>query len=382
MPTITPYYLTFHSGLHVGSRGVDVDEARAAIPADTLFSALVSAWVQTGRRADSFVHPFVTQPPDPPFLLTSAFPFAGDVRFYPAPVDLPDRFSKATVTHQGKAIKRIAWISESLLRAYLAGESLDDQLFPDDAFADPAGQQGVVLQRGALWLTREEVAGLPEAMRKKPDTPTDRPLRALRQLRVFAVERVPRVAIDRVSDASNIFHAGRATFARGCGLWFGVQWLRPDEQADNLTYRQAFELLLAHLADSGLGGERTYGYGAFTFTPQHAVTLPDPQAQTPAMLLSRYHPRRDELPGVLGKGAAYRLESVAGWLHSPDGADRRRKRLHLLAGGSLVRWPNAIAGNVTDVNPTFDNPKGDLPHPVWRYGLALAAGVQKEARDA
>jgi len=382
MPTITPYHLTFHSGLHVGSRGVDVDEARAAIPADTLFSALVSAWVQMGRRADSFVHPFVAQPPDPPFLLTSAFPFAGDVRFYPAPVDLPDRFSKATVKRQGKTIKRIAWISESLLRAYLAGESLDDRLFPDDAFADPLGQQGVALQGGALWLTREEVAGLPEAMRKKPDTSTDRPLRALRQLRVFAVERIPRVAIDRVSDASNIFHAGRATFAQGCGLWFGVQWLHPDEKADDMTYRQAFELMLTHLADSGLGGERTYGYGAFTFAPQHAVTLPEPQAQTPALLLNRYHPRQDELPSVLGESAAYRLESIAGWLYSPDDAGQRRKRLFLLSEGSLAIWPGHPAGDVRDVKPEYEQAPRPFPHPVWRYGLALAAGVQKEVSDA
>lgn len=380
MPTITPYHLTFHSGLHVGARGMGLEEVRPSIPADTLFSALVSAWRMIGREPDAFVAPFVANPPAPPFLLTSAFPFAGDVRFYPAPVDLPDRFSKATVKRQGKAIKRIAWISESLLRAYLAGEPLDDWLFPEDAYADPKG--GVALQGGALWLTREEVAVLPKTMRRKPDKPEDRPPRALRQLRVFAVERVPRVTIDRVSDASNIFHAGRATFARDCGLWFGVQWLHLDEQIDDLTYRQAFELLLAHLADNGLGGERTYGYGAFTWSQKDAISLPEPEAKAPALLLSRYHPRRGELPEVLGPSAAYRLESVAGWLYSPDGPGQRRKRLHLLAEGSLIAWPGVSAGNVENVKPEYDAKLGELSHPVWRYGLALAVGVKKEARDA
>ena len=382
MPEIIPYHLTFHGGLHVGSRGVDVDEARPTLPADTLFSALVSAWVQTGRDADAWVQPFVGDAPDPPFLLTSAFPFAGDVRFYPAPVDMPQRFSKATVKRRGKAIKRIAWISEALFHAYLAGEPLDDRLFPDDAHAEPSGKQGAALQGGTLWLTQEEAARLPQSMRQKPGAPVNRPLRALRQLRVFAMERVPRVAIDRVSDASNIFHAGRTTFARGCGLWFGVQWLHPDAKTDDLTYRQAFELLLAHLADSGLGGERTYGYGAFTFAPQSAVPLPEPQPQAPAMLLSRYHPRQDELPAVLGNGAAYRLESVAGWLYSPDGPGQRRKRLHLLGEGSLAIWPGHPAGDVTDVRPEYEEAPQPFPHPVWRYGLALAAGVQKEVTDA
>ena len=92
MPEIIPYHLSFRAGLHVGARGLDVEETRIAIPADTLFSALVSAWRISGRDPDVFTAPFVTRPAEPPFLLTSAFPFAGQVRFYPAPADLPLRF--------------------------------------------------------------------------------------------------------------------------------------------------------------------------------------------------------------------------------------------------------------------------------------------------
>jgi len=380
MPMITPYHLTFRSGLHVGSRGVDVDEARVIVPADTLFSALLSTWVQTGHEAAQFVQPFVTDPPEPPFLLSSAFPFAGDVRFYPAPVNLVDHFSKATVTGRGKALKRITWVSEVLLGKMLAGDALDEWLFPEDPYEEP--DKGVALQGGELWLTREEVAGLPTAMRRKPDKPEDRPLRALRRLKVLSTQRTPRVSIDRVTNASNIFHAGRATFARGCGLWFGVKWLRPNDAIGNLTYPQIFHHLLTLLADEGLGGERTYGYGAFMFNQKDAVSLPDPLQHEPAYLLSRYHPREDELPGVLrGKGAAYRLESVAGWLYSPNEAGQRRKRLYLLGEGSLITWPGDPAGDVSDVKPEYDHASQPFPHPVWRYGLALAAGA-KEAHHA
>jgi CRISPR-associated protein Csm4 len=375
MPTITPYHLSFRSGLHLGSRGLDLDEARATIPADTLFSALVSAWVQTGRDADALVRPFVGEEPDPPFLLSSAFPFAGSVRFYPAPMDLGARFVTDEAHSRRKSIKRIAWISEALLSSYLAGETLDAALFPESPYTEPTGQQGVALQGGALWLTRQEADSLPDAMRKGIRQEGELRLHALRQHNVWQVERVPRVTVNRVSDASNIYHVGRTTFAQGCGLWFGVQWLQPGQNVDKMTYEQTFALLMAHLADSGLGGERSYGYGAFTLTVAEDVIWPDVQKDAAALLLSRYHPRQDELPGVLQ--GAYRLESVAGWLGSPAGADQRRKRLHLLAEGSLITWPDTPAGDVTDVRPTYENPAGNVPHPVWRYGLALAVRLKE-----
>ena len=377
MPTITPYHLSFRSALHLGSRGLDLDEARATIPADTLFSALVSAWVQTGEDADAFVRPFVGEEPDPPFLISSAFPFAGSVRFYPAPVDLGARFVSDEARDRRKSIKRIAWISEALLNSYLAGEPLDAWLFPESPYAEPTGQQGAALQGGALWLTRQEVDSLPDAMLNAIRKDGKLRLHALRRHNVWQVERVPRVTVDRVSDASNIYHAGRTTFARGCGLWFGVQWLQPDARVDAMTYQQALAMLLDHLAVNGLGGERTYGYGAYTLSVADAISWPDVQKDAAALLLSRYHPRQDELPGVLQ--GAYRLESVAGWLDTPAGADQRRKRLHLLAEGSLITWPDTPAGDVTDVRPTYENPAGDVPHPVWRYGLALAAGAKEAA---
>jgi len=80
------------------------------------------------------------------------------------------------------------------------------------------------------------------------------------------------------------------------------------------------------------------------------------------------------LPQALtAKDTAYDLVSVAGWLRSPDGPAQRRKRLILVAEGSLVRPPAFPAGDVTDVRPDYEGGPG-VPHPVYRYGLALALG--------
>lgn len=84
-----------------------------ALPSDTLFAALIDGWRRLGGDPAAWLAPFLGDPPDPPFALTSAFPFVGGVRFYPMPVDLRRLFAQAEA---GKRVKRIAYLSEGLLR--------------------------------------------------------------------------------------------------------------------------------------------------------------------------------------------------------------------------------------------------------------------------
>ena len=86
MPHLQPVTLAFPQGLHLGTRAVSLEEAGVHIPSDTLFAALVDIWSRTGGEPSAWLRPFRNG--EPPFLLTSAFPFAGQVRFYPVPVDL------------------------------------------------------------------------------------------------------------------------------------------------------------------------------------------------------------------------------------------------------------------------------------------------------
>lgn len=377
MPQLIPYQLAFHGGLHLGTRGVNLEEASPFLPADTLFAALLDVWRRAGGDVADLAAPFTAALPDPPFLLTSAFPYAGEVRFYPLPLNLTALFSTEILRRRSKDIKRIRYLSEALLRKALQGERLDADLFPADEHAQP--QRGLALQDGSLWLTVEEAAHLPNGLR-----PESGRWRALRYLHLWNMERVPRVTVSRITSASTIFHAGRVSFAAGCGLWFGLTWRDPERQvgAGPLTFRQAFQQALALLQHEGLGGERTAGYGAFTFEEGEAFTLPDPLPGGPALLLSRYHPRQEELPQALvAEGTAYDLVSVAGWLRSPDGRAQRRKRLILVAEGSLVRPPAFPAGDVTDVRPEYDGAPG-LPHPVYRYGLAFLVNGPQEVDHA
>ncbi len=364
---VTPYRLTFPHGLHIGVSGVDLEESGVVARADTLFAALLDAHGRAGHDAQAFAAPFALAPPDPPFTLTSAFPFAGGVRFYPAPVDLTEIVSAQQLAQRGKAIRGVRYLSEALWRRALNGEKLDGWLFPADENAEP--MQGVALQGGELWLSAEEVERLPDPLRPRKGR-----LRALRFRRLWANARVPRVTVDRLTGASTIFHAGRVSFAPGCGLWFGVRWLRPDQPitAGGPAWEAALHRALLTLADDGIGGERSAGYGAFDWQADAPFELPAPQAEGRAFLLSRYHPRAEELPGVMdAEDCAYAIVSIGGWLRAPGVPAQRRKRIAMLAEGSLVRLPAELAGDVADVKPAYEAATGEPPHPVYRYGIAF-----------
>jgi len=369
MAELTVYRLTFRGSFHLGARGVNLEESAEHIPSDTLFAALVDAALRAPGGGADWLAPF--QNGDPPFLLSSAFPFAGAVRFFPMPVPLDRWFGPETLRERAKDLKGVKFLSEGLFRRMLDGERMDDWLFPKDEEADH--ERGLSLQGGTFWLTHEEVQGLPESMRVDPATRRSIPPRALRHHVVYRVHLAPRVTLDRMTSASNIFHAGRVSFAPQCGLWFGVQWRRRDSALQTL-----FQHALALLADDGLGGERSVGYGGFSWQEAGTLSLPDPSDGGLMWLLSRYHPCKGELPHALTDDARYALTAVAGWLRSYGSAAQRRQRLWLVTEGSLIRavgpgpW-----GDLTDVRPRYRNPQGDFPHPVWRYGFALGAAVTR-----
>lgn len=356
MPQLTIYHLTFPRGIHIGAGGVEsVEESRESVPSDTLFAALLDTWRHLGRDMSELL----PENGEPAFRVTSAFPFAGGVRFYPKPLDLRELFSADQIKEfgAGKNIKKIRYLSEALIERARKGNYLDDELVKD---SDGEWKCKFSLQGGALWLTEAETAQLPESILTYTENgkKEKRSIEAVMRQTVFASQTAPRVTVDRVSSASNLFQSERVVFNEGCGLWFGA-----------VGKTESLSELLTVLGDSGLGGERTAGYGHFTFEQKGEIAFEAPQ--TCAYLLSRWHPRADEV-ALLQQNSAYKLEAVEGWLRTPDNAAaQRRKRLWLVAEGSLIA--GNPQGDAVDVKPEYDAKSGEtIPHPVYRSGFALA----------
>lgn len=337
------------SYFHFGEQGLGQEKTRAFWSSDSLFSALAArlAVLKGEAEVQRWLQPFCDD--RPPFLLTSLFPLAGNLRFFSVPLaaTLPaDKPLPKDV--RLKDLKRAQFVSESLYRQLLGGKSL--------AEIEPGASK---VQGGKVWLTPIEHEALIKSLGKN--------------CQIWQVVKRPRVTVERSSNASNLFHVGAVHFASGCGLWFGVQWL--DAAAD----KTLFEQLLIDLGDAGLGAERSTGYGKGAFTSSGTLQLPDPKGWWTS--LSRYLPRQDEMDAFGLVGTAWKVQTVSGWLDSPQKSGQRRRAINLVQEGATLRMPASgiPLGRLADVRPRY---QGDLEypvtHPVYRSGFAVAVGYGGE----
>lgn len=344
------------AGFHFGLRGLDQEESAPHCPSDTLFAALIAtlADLEGTQGVEDFTAPF--EAGRPPFLLTSVFPYAGDLPLLPLPFV---RLNLTPQPGQRKLLKRLRYVSPALFRHMLQRADLD-------AYAE---EEGSFLQNGRVWITAGERASLPRAWRDLSSS-------ELRQKKVWGAESVDRVTVDRLTSASNVFRIGRTVYAPGCGLWFAARW----PAAPDPAVQGQLERLLLHLGDRGLGGERSIGYGQFTPENEpYTLDLPDVGADGLALTLARYLPRRQELPDALRGGAAFRLAAIPGWLNAPGHRAQRRRQVRMVREGGVFRpvgpgpW-----GRLEDVRPA-----GWEAYPIWRYGYACPVGLaSREVQDA
>lgn len=336
------YRLRLRSPLHVGDQGIGSEVTHAYVPSDTLFSAVAVTWRTLpglARTLDALLNE-----QKPPLLLSSAFPYAGDVLLLPKPAlpFTPDAKPNAS----GKQFRRVRWVSHSVFVQLLANPTRDT--------LNALWQAGKTLQAGAAWVSADELATIQTHLGSEdPD------------LYLWRTGIVPRVTVDRVSSAGQIHHTGRASFAPGCGLWCMAQ-AEPDWLA-------ALEQALAVLGDAGLGGKRSSGNGQFDFELMPTPPLPA-AASDYVVLLSRVAPTRDQMPLLRRPEAAYDLVLVGGFNGTPGDGPLVRRQVRMLAEGSIVGAPDpgATLGSLVDVTPT-DAP---LPgHRIWRSGLAFAVPV-------
>ena len=312
------YHLNFRSPLHLGRRGVGLEETGISIPADTLFSAICQTW-RTFYGEESLTE-FLTQyEPDKPVLLTSAFPLAGDIRFFPKPlIDL-----KVDADADRKKLKKVRYLSERCFR-----QIVDDESITFDA--------AHLINDGQLWIHDDD---------KCPHT-------------VWKTDKRPRVTLDRQSSSSEIWHLKVVKFEEGCGLWFDAKFETEETQTQ-------IETILRVLGDTGIGGERSAGYGLFDFHSKPAEPQPESELDR-FVTLSPICPRdTDQLSALIqGDAIGYTLEERSGWIGSSEGSGLRRQQVWMFAEGSVLNGNGAQVGRLVDLTPD------SCPHPVWRYAYA------------
>jgi CRISPR-associated protein Csm4 len=295
---------------------------------DTLSAALVSVWRHVSPGAD-----IDTIAARPPFVVSSALPWiplSGTREIlYPVP---PGFFDRAADRQPGerKRLKRAAYATAGLFSRILHEPDLDPTTFAS-------------LDRGAL-VTHVPGKETPKSYR-------------------FAGSRL-RVSVDRLGDGpleGLLFETSASELAPGCGMAV-IAKVEPEAE-------MMFKAALRLLGLEGVGAERTAGQGGFEVESVEPFAGPG-FGSGMRLLLSLYHPTREEVgAGVLSAGR-YALLERGGWITAPGAGSLRRRPVRMLAEGSVVGEAGGLPmGDVVEVL----EPRREvgLRFPVFRDGRAL-----------
>jgi CRISPR-associated protein Csm4 len=343
------YKIIPRAPFHFGERGIGQEETADFPHSDTLFAALISVWrlMYELGTFDSLVEGCTQFEETPPFRISSAFPYVGDVYFLPRPA-IP-LVGAGGDRKRGKKVIYLSWRQ---------AEDLIDSDVPQSVRPEDT------LMKGRLWVHPNDKSRIRAAL----GLPAEAELSHARPWSSAETEAMARVTVDRVTDASSLYYQGMVHFADRCGFYVLAEIL--DER-----YRKPLEAGLRMLGEQGLGGRRSAGLGQFAFGME---TRDVPRAlegeRNYYWLLSLYHPTRQGAQKGTLDGARYKLITRRGWIYSPDGMSQRRRAIRMLSEGSLL--PQRAVGDVVDVQPT-----AGFPHRIWRSGLALTIPTRRW-RDA
>ncbi|MFZ4816056.1 MAG: type III-A CRISPR-associated RAMP protein Csm4 [Phototrophicaceae bacterium] len=320
-----------------GREGLEQESSAENFSSDSLFSAIVSTAYKTLTKSE-LQHWFGELPNSPIITPSSVFPCLGGIPLFPKPAL---RFNLSDALQEGvaKSLKKLQYVSAAVLSDILQQRDLSHHWNADHKLTIKAGN-------GKALLSDREYQQLPDEL-KKDDA------------QWWQVGSVSRVSLDRRTSQSNIYQVGRVVFQEGCGLWF---MLDLEE-----SFVPPFERILAIIGDEGIGGERSSGWGGFTWEALDLPTIDTPTAPNALYLLSRYHPTPAEIAaGVLEEPASYELVDIGGRLTSVGQASKERARVRMLEAGSVVNIAGGLPqGDIVDVRPEH------FPHPIWRAGCVM-----------
>ncbi|WP_069293951.1 type III-A CRISPR-associated RAMP protein Csm4 [Fervidobacterium thailandense] len=285
--------LKFFSPLYVGTRNQELNAPDIIIHSDTIFSAIVNMYslIYGLKETQEFINAIKE---NDVFNCSSAFPFVGDKFFLPKPIGFKFGFTEP------KKEKKIKFVDIDI-------------------------------------VTKKRQASLKEV---EDDEKIDKE-------KLVLFER-PRVSLDRISLASNIYYAGGVKMHEEVGYWFFMD-LSPE-------FEERVKTTIKVLGDEGIGGERTYGYGQFV--PEF---IEDNQQYSgnSFVLLSVFKPAESEIESLETK--RYKIIKRGGYVYSPYSeilTNLRHPIYNVFAEGSVFEKP--VKGELTlsfssSVHPVYRN---------------------------
>lgn len=302
---------------------------------DALFSAVSHAMSRLGRLEEWFAAT-VASSNSPAVRLSSLFPAVGDLRFAPPPKNLWPPPPSA----------KVRWSNARFVPLSVVGDLVSEKPLNDNRWSLD-GASGCLL----------------------PSDPQFRSGPFRTALRSHA-------AVDRLrGDTIEVHRTACLEFSEGGGFWGAVSFA--DDNARD-QWSVPLQAAFRYLADTGLGGERSLGWGrseqpVFTEGTLPDLILPPPQAapeepvETAYWLLSLFSPAPQD--AVDWQRGAYGIAERSGRIESPQRSGEEKKTARMIEEGSVLAAAAPPTGAAPDVAP------GGFPHPVYRSGFALAIPV-------
>ena len=263
------FKLKFHSALHVDSKGSGEPESiEEFIHSDTLSAALCLAWkaLFPKTKPEFFL--------EPPFVVSSAFPYMGGTLFFPKPQW--NIWKDMDVSYR-KQEKKVHWLSKSLLYDILEGKRLNFKAIH-------------VLDCG-LGVSKDELSQDAELLKT----------------RAWVLSERQRVGVDRLGmqGESALFFFALQFFSRSSGLYFIVDV--PEGEYEK------FRAVLNYLGDTGLGADRNSGLGHFKIETEEGFMI-EVRHKKGRLNLSLFNPGPDDDIVAITKKSAYEVVTRAGWI--------------------------------------------------------------------
>jgi CRISPR type III-A-associated RAMP protein Csm4 len=294
---------------------------------DAFFSAVCSAMSQLGL-AEEWLQATVTSASAPAVRFSSFFPFIGDTLLVVPPRSLWPPPESTKIRYKGAH-----FVPLSVIGSLLSEKAIDEDRWAVDGESEclvPSNQG-----RGPFRVALRSSAG-----------------------------------VDRMHGAAVEIHSTACLeFARGAGLWTIVQFA--DEAAASQWQAPVRSALLL-LADSGLGGERSRGWGRSeapewqSWTPPQAPAVEQPIEQA-HWLLSLYTPSEND--SVDWKRGSYATVSRSGRIESRARWGEPKQATTMIAEGSVLLASSELRGAASNVAPE------GFPHPVYRAGFAVTVPI-------
>ena len=341
-----------NNGAHFGEVGIGLEQTGERVRSDTLFSALINSYARLfgGQAVEDLLQQFIDFPP---VRLSSTFIYHQQdkqITYYlPKPLKFPHKYPQDNDLSFFKAYKNLKYLPLSVWKKWYQGNGFDTSDLEEIRFA------------GRLELeTPKQIATKPLQKAAVFDYTT-----------TYQIHKVPKVAIDRTTAATNFYHTGLVKFNSQdsiSGLYFLLHFPKKDEALEKNIYAA-----LHLLGEDGLGGERSSGAGRFDIAYwknfsedwQQIVNFKQGNNHTSLSLFWT-----DKLEENFLEDSSYELIERGGWIGSSfSGRQLRRQKVQMFAEGSVFKQsPLGKLANVT--------PKGFNAHNVYRSGISLSIPIR------